>query len=130
MMNLSNIIEALQPITIVVHRLPQPKTKITGISTDTRSIEQGNLYIALTGERYDGHAFIKEAFRGGAVAAVVSDDWFRGNSHSHYPLIVVRQPLEALGKIALWWRRKLKIPIVCVAGSNGKTTTKELIAGV
>jgi len=130
MMNLSNIIEALQPITVGVHRLPQSRTKISGINTDTRSIERGNLYIALSGERYDGHAFIKDAFHGGAAAAVVSEEWFNHNSHSHYPLIVVRLPLEALGKIALWWRRKFKIPIVCVAGSNGKTTTKELIAAV
>jgi len=128
MFNLSNISEALQPMTIGAHSLPPGRTNITGISTDTRTIKRGELYIALLGERFDGHTFLREAFQAGAVAAVVTDEWFRGNSQTKHPVIIVRNTIDALGNIALSWRRRFSIPVVCVAGSNGKTSTKEMIA--
>lgn len=103
-----------------------------GVSTDTRTTEQGNLFIALRGERTDGHEYLALAKEKGAVAAVVAADArpsyepFIGN----LPLIVVPDTLVALGALAALHRRRFTIPVVAVAGSAGKTTTKEMTASV
>jgi len=130
MFNLSNIVEAIQTITLSVHRLPLPRTTITGVSTDTRTLKRGEMFVALSGERFDGHTFMKDAFHAGCSVAIVSEEWHTHNANTHYPVIVVRSPLDALGMVALWWRRKFKIPVICIAGSNGKTSTKDMTAAV
>jgi UDP-N-acetylmuramoyl-tripeptide--D-alanyl-D-alanine ligase len=97
----------------------------SGVSTDTRTLRAGSLFIALKGEHYDGHAFVEEAFARGAGAAVVSI-----GIAATGPLILVEDTLKALGAIASTHRRMMKAQVIAVTGSTGKTTTKEMIAAI
>ncbi|MCL2040282.1 MAG: UDP-N-acetylmuramoyl-tripeptide--D-alanyl-D-alanine ligase [Bacteroidetes bacterium] len=106
--------------------------KAIGVSTDSRTLEKDNLFVAILGERFDGHNSLEEAFLRGAAAAVVSQSWFDNNKKDviKYPLIVVKNTVEALGELAKFHRNRFNIPIIAIAGSNGKTTTKDLIASI
>lgn len=100
---------------------------VTSVSTDTRTLSPGACFVALVGERFDGHQFIDSAVSAGAVAVVARP----GRVNSLPPqvaLISVDDTLHALGRIAAGYRRQFSLPIVAVTGSNGKTTTKEMIA--
>jgi len=102
-----------------------------GISIDSRTIEAGRLYIALTGENYDGHAFVEEALSKGGVAAIVNRQYHRtsGTNHSQN-LFVVEDTLKSMQQLARQLRSQLKHPVIALTGSNGKTTTKEMISAV
>lgn len=101
------------------------EVKVTGFSIDSRTIKPGELFIALKGERTDGHLFLEEAFRKGASGAIVSRKPVVGAGL--FNLIEVGDTKEALQALARAYRRSFKIPIVGVTGSSGKTTTKELL---
>jgi UDP-N-acetylmuramoyl-tripeptide--D-alanyl-D-alanine ligase len=98
-----------------------------GISTDTRKIRRDSLFIALKGEHFDGNTFVKEALEKGAMAALVSDDRLKGTDDR---IVVVTDTLATLQELALYHRRQFVIPLIGITGTNGKTTTKELIAEV
>lgn len=102
-----------------------------GISTDTRTLEKGDCFIALKGARYDGHDFIRQALEKGA-RVIVHSQGIPGLSvrHSDARFIRVEDTLGALGELARQTRQKFRIPAVAVTGSAGKTTVKELIAYV
>lgn len=100
-----------------------------GVSTDTRTIRSGELFIALRGEQFDGSRFVAQAFTKGAACAVV-DDRSDTSAFADRPHVVVRDTAATLGRLANLHRRKFSIPVLAVAGSNGKTTTKEMIASV
>jgi UDP-N-acetylmuramoyl-tripeptide--D-alanyl-D-alanine ligase len=102
---------------------------VTGVSTDTREIERGDLFVALRGENFDGHAFLSAAFERGAVAAVVDADLIKSLPEKRGILIGAKHGTRsAYGLIARAWRRKFDIPVIGVTGSVGKTTTKEMLA--
>lgn len=110
-------------------------TLATGITTDTRSITPGEVFVALRGEQFDGHQFVTTAFKKGAIAAIVdhkflSADFATQQAEQPFLLIQVKDTLAAYQAIAHWWRTQFTIPVVAVTGSVGKTTTKELIAAV
>jgi len=96
-----------------------------GVSTDTRKLEAGQLFVALRGPRFDGHKFLQEAADRGAAAAVVS-------TASDVAISQVRVPdtLRALGELAADWRRRFAIPVIGITGSFGKTTVKEMVAAI
>ena len=96
-----------------------------GVSTDSRSLAAGELFVALSGPRFDAHEFVAAAAARGAVGAVVS----RALATA-LPQIVVADTLQALQDAAAAWRAQFALPLVAVAGSNGKTTTKELVAAM
>ena len=98
----------------------------TGVSTDSRTVAEGDLYVALVGDRFDGHDFVAEAVARGARGAVVSRQPAGDGTASLYP---VSDTLVALGALAAHRRRALGIPVVGLTGSAGKTTTKEFIRG-
>ena len=106
----------------------------SGVSTDSRTIRQGDLFVALRGETFDGHNFLSAAVQAGAAGVVVDQRWAEGNGPMiaglHLPKIVVKDTTRALGDLARIHRRKFKIPTLAVGGSNGKTTTKEMIKTV
>src|SRR5690349_6743205 len=97
------------------------------VTTDTRALESGDLFVALKGERFDGHEFVSAAFERGACAALVARDRI---AEAHGTLIAVDDPLTALGRLAMHWRRQFDIPVIVVVGSNGKTTVKEMTAAI
>ena len=102
---------------------------VTGISNDSRTLVRGDLYVALHGERFDGHAFLKEAHTRGAVAALLSREDVA--VPPELPCVLVSDTLVAMGDIARHYRASLPdTRIIAVAGSCGKTTTREMIAAV
>ncbi len=101
--------------------------EFSGISTDTRSIAPGSLFVALRGANFDGHAYLAQAAEAGATAAVVSRT---ETAPEGMTLFVVPDTLHALGRLGRHRRRALGGRVVAVAGSNGKTTTKELLRAV
>ncbi len=98
------------------------------VSTDTRTIQQGDLFIALKGENFDGAQFVAQAAQEGAVAAIVNADSVIENASC--PLLRVPDTRLALGKLAAHWRKQFDIPLVAITGSNGKTTVKEMLASI
>jgi UDP-N-acetylmuramoyl-tripeptide--D-alanyl-D-alanine ligase len=104
---------------------PKQDSAIHGVSRDTRHISPGNLYIAIQGERFDGHNFINEAAKQGATAALVSR-----KVDAAIPQIIVPDTLAALGRLSAHWRQRFNIPFIGVTGSNGKTTLKNMIAAI
>ncbi|WJW75012.1 UDP-N-acetylmuramoyl-tripeptide--D-alanyl-D-alanine ligase [Thiohalobacter sp. IOR34] len=99
--------------------------RFAGVSTDSRSLEPGNLFVALVGERFDGHAYLQQAAERGAAAAAVSREL-----NPVLPLLRVADTRRALGELAGHWRRRFDLPLVAVTGSNGKTTVKEMTAAI
>jgi len=108
-----------------VGRLPRGAASLNGITTDTRKIAKGDVFVALRGERFDGHDYLHDAVRDGAAAVVVS----RAPKLNtlDVPVFEVRDTLVALGALARYWRRAWGKTVIGVAGSNGKTSTKDLI---
>lgn len=103
------------------------RSSFNGISIDSRTIKDGELFFAIKGERHDGHDFIKEALRkgDGAVVHNLKEEDFEDKT-----IILVSDTLKALQKLALFIRIMRNVPVIAVTGSNGKTTTKELIASI
>lgn len=106
--------------------------EVTGFSIDSRSIRQGELFFALPGEKVDGHQFVTDALKKGACGAVVSQvpEGLAPELLAQGGLVVVDETLAALQQLASYFRKAAGIPVVAVTGSNGKTTTKDLIASV
>lgn len=96
-----------------------------GLSIDTRTVQPGNVFIAIPGERLDGHNYISEALQKGAAAALVSHQ-----VDCPIPQIKVEDTTLALGKLGVAWRNQFSIPFIAVTGSNGKTTVKNMLAAI
>jgi UDP-N-acetylmuramoyl-tripeptide--D-alanyl-D-alanine ligase len=103
---------------------------VQGVSTDTRTLQPGDLFIALRGEQFDAHDFLEDVREAGAVAAVVEAGHpaLTSPALEGWPLIVCDDTRYALGTLGQAWRARYELPVVAVTGSNGKTTTKELVA--
>jgi UDP-N-acetylmuramoyl-tripeptide--D-alanyl-D-alanine ligase len=97
------------------------------VTTDTRALVPGDLFVALKGERFDGHDFVPRALASGAAAALVAESRAASLDGN---LIAVADPLRSLGALAAFWRSRFDIPVAVVVGSNGKTTTKAMIAAI
>ncbi len=96
------------------------------VSTDTRTLQPGDLYVALIGDNFDGHTFVDDAVAKGAVAVLISTP--PGNLR--VPAVRVADTRLALGQLSAAWRARFSIPVIAVTGSNGKTTTKEMLAAI
>jgi len=105
--------------------LPRGSASVNGITTDTRKIGKGDVFVALKGERFDGHDYLRDAVRDGAAALVVSK--VPKLNTLGVPIYEVQDTLIALGALGRYWRRAWGKTIIGVAGSNGKTSTKDLI---
>jgi len=107
--------------------------RFNAVSTDSRTIASGDLFVALKGDNFDGSNFIEAAFQRGAVAALV--DEAQGSKYKSqaatFPLLLVSGSSRlALGQLAAYWRAQFTLPVVAVTGSNGKTTVKEMLASI
>ncbi len=118
-MMMSQIAEALDA------RLYGADVLLTGVSKDTRDIQPGDLYVALKGERFDGHQFVSQANAAGAVGALVSDLQAEARSND-VPQLQVADTRIALGQLAAHWRQKFTGKLIGITGSNGKTSVKEM----
>ena len=96
------------------------------VSTDTRALKPGDLFVALRGERFDGHAFLADAAKAGAVAAMVDAQ----PPQAPLPTLIVDDTRLALGRLAANWRSRFSLPLVALTGSSGKTTVKEMLAAI
>ncbi len=99
---------------------------------DSRAVKKNDLFFAINGDNTDGHNFLRDAFNNGAGAAVVEEKWLRKNPKG-FPgkiLISVKNTVDALGELAKIHRRRFDIPVICIGGANGKTTTKDLTAAI
>jgi UDP-N-acetylmuramoyl-tripeptide--D-alanyl-D-alanine ligase len=96
---------------------------VRGIVTDSREVHPGDLYIAISGDRVDGHTFIKDVFEKGAVCALINSEIENADGQ----LIKVDNSVVTIGKVAKAWRNQIDIPVMGITGSNGKTSTKELL---
>lgn len=100
---------------------------VNGLTTDTRAIAQGQLFVALAGERFDAHDFLAAAVQAGTAGLLVSDEQ---RLPAGVPAVLVADTRLALGQLAAAWRAQFTLPLIAVTGSNGKTTTKEMIASI
>ncbi|MBI5067715.1 MAG: UDP-N-acetylmuramoyl-tripeptide--D-alanyl-D-alanine ligase [Deltaproteobacteria bacterium] len=113
-----------------IHAVPCPAA---GVSTDSRAVAEGSAFVALRGERFDAHEFLAQAAAAGAAGAVVSEAWAArssGTAPPGLPLLAVPDTLAALGAIARFHRSRFHVPLVAVTGSNGKTTTREMLGAI
>jgi UDP-N-acetylmuramoyl-tripeptide--D-alanyl-D-alanine ligase len=103
-----------------------PATPIARVHTDTRTLQAGDLFVALRGERFDAHDFLPQAAQSGAVAVLVQ----QGADTAGLPGLTVPDTRAALGWLAAGWRARFHIPLIGVTGSNGKTTVTQMIASI
>jgi UDP-N-acetylmuramoyl-tripeptide--D-alanyl-D-alanine ligase len=109
------------------------QTRARGVSIDSRTIKNENLFVAIPGERFDGHQFVWEATNKGASLVIISKEktnQVKKKELKGIPVVLVEDTKKALRDIAFWHRNKFEIPVVAVTGTNGKTTTKDMIAEV
>ena len=111
--------------SILQGQLIGQEVSFTSVSLDSRSIEPDALFVAISGEKFDGHAFIEQAKHLGAVAALVEQPIL-----SELPLVQVKDTRKALGQLACAHREQFSIPIIALTGSCGKTTTKEMLRAI
>jgi len=109
-----------------------PDAPLSGLSTDSRTLTPGQVFLALRGERYDGHDFLSDAVNGGAAAVIVETPTTAPQevSAQNLAVITVKSTLDALGDLALWWRKRWPGRVIAITGSNGKSTTKEMAASI
>jgi len=106
---------------------------LTGVSTDTRRMKGGELFVAIKGERFNGHNFILDAVSRGAGGVLVQEDCITNKANFKVPdtsFISVSDSIKALGDIAHFHRSRFDVPVIGITGSNGKTTTKEMVAAI
>jgi len=103
-------------------------SEFTSVGSDSRAVMPGMLFVALKGERFDGHDYVREVLAQGAAGALVAEDWAAVNPD--LPLVAVADTRLALGQLAAHWRGRFHLPLIGVTGSNGKTTVKEMCASI
>jgi UDP-N-acetylmuramoyl-tripeptide--D-alanyl-D-alanine ligase len=122
MMKLGDAHQMLPASTLV----GDAEVTVQRVHSDTRSLQAGDLFVALKGERFDAHDFLPQARDAGAVAAVAE----RGLREAGLPGLQVADSRRALGELAAAWRRRFELPLIAVTGSNGKTTVTQMIAAI
>jgi len=116
--------EAARAVEGELHGAPQ---RFDGVSTDSRAVGTGELFVALKGERFDGHEYVAEAQKRGAAGALTSH---LVQTQAPMAQVVVEDTRLALGRLAAYWRGRFALPVVALTGSNGKTTVKEMLASI
>jgi UDP-N-acetylmuramoyl-tripeptide--D-alanyl-D-alanine ligase len=122
----ANVLEATRG-SLLQGSLEQP---VAGISTDSRRVQPQDAFVPLVGEHFDGHAFLAGAVAKGVGAVIVEADRVAGALPPQVAVIAVADTLYALGDLARYWRMRHRLPVVGITGSNGKTSTKEMLARI
>ncbi|MEX8192693.1 UDP-N-acetylmuramoyl-tripeptide--D-alanyl-D-alanine ligase [Comamonas guangdongensis] len=126
MMTLEKALELLQAHIPQARLIGDGQVLLARVHTDTRTLQAGDLFVALKGERFDAHDFLPQAKAAGAVAALAS----HGLAEAGLSGIEVPDSLQALGALARAWRAQFDLPLIAVTGSNGKTTVTQMIASI
>ncbi len=126
MLTLQQALALLQPQIPAARLVGEGATPLARVHTDTRTLQPGDLFVALKGERFDANAFLADARAGGAAAAIAHG----GLAAAGLPGIEVPDSLAALGALATGWRAQFSLPLIGVTGSNGKTTVTQMIASI
>lgn len=121
-------LEDIFSLSSAVIYYPDRYKSISSVSIDTRTLKKNSLYVAIKGEKFDGHDFVKDAISNGAKAIVVSNRKLKNFEDVEVPIISVKNTLVAYAEIANIWRNKFSTKVISITGSNGKTTTKEIVA--
>lgn len=104
---------------------------VSGVSTDSRTVAAGMLFVPLRGERFNGHEYIADVAARGVTVVIAEEQWLKGHALPEtLACVAVKNSLRALGDLAANWRQRFNIPVVAVTGSNGKTTVKEMLATI
>jgi UDP-N-acetylmuramoyl-tripeptide--D-alanyl-D-alanine ligase len=111
---------------VVANSSATADAQFSGLSTDSRKVEQGTIFLTLRGETFDAHDFLNEVVKAGAVAVIAE----RIPADFPVPALIVPDTKLALAAIATYWRQQFDLPVIGVTGSNGKTTVKEMIAAI
>ncbi|MEI7811644.1 MAG: UDP-N-acetylmuramoyl-tripeptide--D-alanyl-D-alanine ligase [Ignavibacteria bacterium] len=109
---------------------PDIFTSSSNISTDTRTIKKNSIFVALKGEKFDGHLFVIEAVKKGATAIVINKNRLKDFDAIDVTIVTVKDTTKAYGDIASIWRNKLNAQVIGITGSNGKTSTKEILSTI
>lgn len=105
--------------------------EVGGVSTDSRTVRPEELFVPLRGERFDGHDYLQTVATAGVSVCLADERWLKQHPlPEQLTCVAVRDTLRALGDIAADWRRRFQLPVIGVTGSNGKTTTKEMLAAI
>lgn len=107
---------------------PDDFNDVTSVSIDTRVLKKNSLFIAIKGEKFDGHNFINTAVKKGTAAIMINKSFLQNIDDLDIPIVTVPDTIKALGDVAKIWRSKLNAKVIGLTGSSGKTTTKEIIA--
>ncbi|HEX4523591.1 MAG TPA: UDP-N-acetylmuramoyl-tripeptide--D-alanyl-D-alanine ligase [Casimicrobiaceae bacterium] len=127
------MIDAATVAQAISARLEGGNAWFDGVSIDSRVVRPGELFVAIKGERFDGHEFVAQAFSRGAAAAMVTADYasrLAASGGAGRTLLAVADPTQSLGSLAAFWRRRFTLPVIAIVGSNGKTTVKEMTAAI
>ena len=130
MMTLQQVRDWLGGARLVANDLTSRSVMIRRVHTDTRTIQPGDLFVALRGERFDANTFVAEAKARGAVAALCQGDADAALLAAGLPGLVVPDAKAALGQLAAAWRAQFTLPLIAVTGSNGKTTVTQMMAAI
>ncbi|MBF0491919.1 MAG: UDP-N-acetylmuramoyl-tripeptide--D-alanyl-D-alanine ligase [Deltaproteobacteria bacterium] len=105
---------------------------LTSLSTDSRTVQKGDYFLCLVGEKFNAHDYMEEVAGKGAAALILEKKYFKPAQHQNLPLLLigVEDTLKALGDLAQAWRARFSIPVLGIGGSNGKTTTKDMCAAI
>ena len=120
-------IEDLFNVPTAVIYSPDEFEEVTNVTIDSRNVKKKSLYVAIKGERFDGHNFVKSAIKNGASAVVVNKKKLADFDEINVPIITVKDTTKALGHIAKIWRKKLSAKVIAITGSSGKTTVKDML---
>ncbi len=128
MSKLAITISDLFDLTGAVIYNPDEYKPTTSVSIDSRQSGKNILFVAIKGDRFDGHKFVKDAVKNGAAAVVVNKRYYKNLDQIKVPIITVPNTITAFGELANVWRRKLGAKVISITGSNGKTGTKDILA--
>jgi UDP-N-acetylmuramoyl-tripeptide--D-alanyl-D-alanine ligase len=123
--HVDDIVRAVKGMPLIIG-----KETFSGVSTDSRTIEKGELFVPLTGKNFDGHAFIKEAYKRSRAGFLCEKDRRDVLQGAEGTIILVDDTMEALFDLARYKRERLRSTVIAITGSNGKTTTKEILANI
>ena len=130
MSNIKINIEDLFNLHTAVIYNPDEYKPATSVSTDTRTLKKNSVFVAFKGNNYDGHSFVNQAVNKGACAIIINKNRLKDFDNIDITIVAVKDTSLAYGELANTWRKKLKAKVIGLTGSNGKTTTKEMLAKI